>query len=127
MNTPEISPSEWTLMEVLWKTSPKTATEVFKELQSSTGWALNTVRTMLSRLVEKGVVSSHKRPDAAMEFSATLERKTFVKAESRSFLKRVFRGAEDALLLHFVENSQLSAKEVEKLKRVFEEASKRKG
>jgi BlaI family penicillinase repressor len=113
-------------MEALWKSSPKTATEVFKELHSSTGWALNTVRTMLTRLVEKGAVTSEKKPDAVTEFSAALERNAFVAAESRSFLRRVFKGAENALLLHFVEHSRLTPEESQQLKRLLEGAPKRK-
>jgi BlaI family penicillinase repressor len=126
MEPPEISPTEWTVMEVLWKTSPRTATEVFKDLRHSTGWALNTVRTMLSRLVEKGAVVATKQPDAVTEFSAAVARQELVKAESQSFLQRVFKGAESALLLHFVQNSQLTPEQAQKLKRLVEEASKRK-
>jgi len=126
MELPEISPTEWTVMEVLWKASPRTATEVFKDLQSSTGWALNTVRTMLSRLVEKGAVVARRQPDAVTEFSAAVDRQDLVKAESRSFLQRVFKGAESALLLHFAENSELTPEQARKLKQLLEEASKRK-
>ena len=129
MEPPEISPTEWTVMEVLWKASPRTrtATEVFKDLQSSTGWALNTVRTMLSRLVEKGAVVARKQPDSVTGFSAAVERQDLVKAESQSFLQRVFKGAESALLLHFVENSRLTPEQARTLKQLVEEASKRKG
>jgi BlaI family penicillinase repressor len=81
---------------------------------------------MLTRLVEKGVVNVEKKPDAVTEFSAALPRQDFVKAESHSFLKRVFQGAEGALLLHFAENSRLTADEAQNLKRLFDEVSKRK-
>ena len=53
MDTPNISEAEWTVMETLWEQAPQTASEVAKKLHPSAGWALNTVRTMLTRLVEK--------------------------------------------------------------------------
>jgi BlaI family penicillinase repressor len=126
MAKPDISAAEWSVMEVLWKASPRTASEVFRELQESTGWALNTVRTMLTRLVEKGVVRAGKRGGSVTEFSAAVDRETCVKAESDSFLKRVFQGAANSLLLHFVENSSLTPEEAKKLKQVFEESAKRR-
>ena len=49
---PKISEAEWTVMEALWKRSPQTASEVSKSLRRPTGWALNTVRTLLTRLLE---------------------------------------------------------------------------
>ena len=53
MKAPHISDSEWTVMEALWENSPQTASAVAKALQETTGWAENTVRTLLTRLLEK--------------------------------------------------------------------------
>jgi len=74
----------------------------------------------------KGAVVALKQPDAITEFSAAVDRQDLVKAESRSFLQRVFKGAESALLLHFAENSELTPEQARKLKQLLEEASKRK-
>jgi BlaI family penicillinase repressor len=126
MATPDISPAEWTVMEVLWKRSPRTASEVFKELQGSKGWALNTVRTMLSRLVDKGALRLRKNSGGAAEFLPAIARKTCVKAASESFLQRVFQGAANSLLLHFVENSKLTEEESRELRRLFDKTDSRR-
>lgn len=123
MATPDISPAEWTVMEVLWERSPQTASDVFKSLQGSTGWALNTVRTMLTRLVEKGALSTEKKAAGAIEFMPAVAREACVQAESESFLQRVFQGATDSLLLHFAERSKLTPEEAIKLKRLFDEST----
>jgi BlaI family penicillinase repressor len=125
MNAPSISEAEWTLMEALWEHAPQTASEVAKVLAPSTGWAVNTVRTMLSRLVEKGAILSGENEAGVREFSPAFERDAMVRAESESFLKRVFQGSAQPLLVHFASRSNLSPDEIEQLKQLLDESVKK--
>jgi BlaI family transcriptional regulator, penicillinase repressor len=124
VNPPDISESEWIIMEALWKRSPQTASEVAKAVRRSTGWALNTVRTLLSRLVEKGALEANDNSSGVREFAPSIARETCVKAESESFLQRVFHGAAKPLLIHFAANSRLTPAEVRALKRLFDKSLK---
>ena len=125
MTPPDISESEWTVMETLWNRSPQTASEIASALHRSTGWALNTVRTLLTRLVEKGALRARTNAGGVREFAPAVEREACVRAESESFLQRVFQGAAKPLLIHFAANSKLTAKEVRELKRLFDQSLKR--
>jgi len=127
MATPDITDSEWTVMEALWKRSPRTASGVAKDVQESTGWAVNTVRTLLARLTEKGAVKSQRGRGGILEFVPVAAREACVRMESESFLKRVFQGAADSLLVHFVQHSRLSAKDIKALKKIVDEAAARRG
>ena len=119
---PDISESEWTLMEALWRRSPQTASEVAKSVRRSTGWALNTVRTLLSRLVEKGALEAKDNASGVREFAPRVAREACVQAESESFLQRVFHGAAKPLLVHFASNSKLTPEELRELKRIFDQS-----
>jgi BlaI family penicillinase repressor len=123
MATPDITESEWTVMEALWKRSPLTALQVSKEVGPATGWAVNTVRTLLARLADKGAVRLGKNKSGVTDFSPLVARAECVKSESESFLARVFQGAADSLLLHFVRNSRLTTKEIEALKQEVDQVS----
>ncbi len=125
MPSPNISESEWTVMEALWKRSPQTASEVARILRRQTGWALNTVRTLLTRLVEKGALKAAENASGVREFAPAVEREACVHAESESFLQRVFQGAAKPLLVHFASNSKLTPEEVRELKRLFDQALKK--
>jgi BlaI family penicillinase repressor len=125
MSAPDISASEWIVMEALWKRSPQTASEVAKVLRRSTGWALNTVRTLLTRLVEKGALRTMENAAGVREFTPAVEREACVRAESEDFLQRVFRGAAKPLLVHFAANSKLTSEEVRELKRLFDQSLKK--
>ena len=53
--------AEWQVMNALWQEHPATAREIEERLPPGTRWAYTTIRTMLTRLVEKEVVSERKR------------------------------------------------------------------
>ena len=122
MKIPSITEAEWTVMEVLWEQSPKTAGEVIKGLRESTGWADNTIRTLLTRLVEKGALKTRGPEAGARLYLPAVKREACVRAESETFLQRVFQGAAKPLLLHFAATAKLSTEEVQELKRLLDES-----
>ena len=124
MPAPDISESEWILMDALWDSPPKTASELARQLTPSTRWAENTVRTLLGRLVEKGALSIGENAAGTRTYQPAVSRETCVKAEGDSFLQRVFRGAAKPLLVHFAQESKLSPEDVRELKKLLDQSLK---
>jgi len=118
---PDISESEWSIMEALWESSPQTASEVTKTLRASMNWAENTVRTLLTRLVEKGALKTSENASGTRTYLPAVKRETCVRAESQSFLDRIFGGAAKPLLVHFAQNSKLTAEEIKELKKLLDQ------
>ena len=125
MNKTNISESEWIVMEVLWDTSPQTSQEVNQALRPKKNWAVNTVRTLLTRLVKKGALIVKANPSGVRTFLPKVSREECIRAESESFLERIFGGEAKPLLVHFAQNSNLSAKDVEELKLLLDDTVKR--
>lgn len=124
MNLPDISESEWAVMETLWENSPLTASEVARALRPETQWADNTVRTLLTRLVEKGALATGENSSGTRTFRPAVSREKCVKAEGESFLQRVFGGAAQPLLVHFAQHHKLTPAEVKELKRLLDESAR---
>ena len=124
MPAPDIAESEWSIMEALWETSPQTASEVTKLLRPTMNWAENTVRTLLTRLVEKDALKTGENASGTRVFSPAVKREACVGAESESFMQRVFRGASKPLLIHFAQNAQLTPAEVRELKKMLDQSLK---
>lgn len=118
---PDISDSEWAIMEALWESSPQTASEVTKTLRPTTNWAENTVRTLLTRLVEKGALKTGENTSGTRTFIPAVKREACVRAESESFMQRIFGGAAKPLLVHFAQNSKLTAEEIKELKKLLDQ------
>ena len=126
MQSPDISESEWVVMEALWKNAPQTASELAKTLRPSTNWAENTVRTLLTRLVDKGALQTAENASGTRVFTPAVKREVCVRSESVSFMQRVFSGASKPLLVHFAQNARLTPGEVAELKQLLDESLKNK-
>ncbi|MGI8603100.1 MAG: BlaI/MecI/CopY family transcriptional regulator [Verrucomicrobiales bacterium] len=116
---PAISEAEWVVMRVLWERNPLTANEVVQELAPYREWKPKTVHTLIRRLVDKGAVAYEKRGREFL-FQPLVDERECQLAESRSFLGRVFGGEMAPFLAAFVEREQLSAAEIDELKRVLD-------
>jgi BlaI family penicillinase repressor len=122
--SPRVSEAEWEILNVLWKKAPLSASEVFEALEEKS-WKLNTVRTFLTRLEKKGAVSAQLSTDSAKVFRPAVSREVCVKAESDSFLERVFEGGAADLLLHFAQRKSLSEAELSELAAILEQKRKK--
>ena len=120
---PRISDAEWAVMQVIWAHEPLTAGEVVRELSSQTKWNHRTIKTMLRRLVTKGVVRVKVEKNRHF-YSPKVSRETCLEQASEAFVERVFRGEHASLLLHFVRKVELTAVELEELKRLLSDREK---
>lgn len=124
MPLPAISESEWAVMEALWESSPQTASELTRTLRPTMNWAENTVRTLLTRLLEKGALRTGENSSGTRTFLPAVKREACVRAEGESFMQRIFGGAAKPLLVHFARNSKLTAEEVRELKKILDQSLK---
>ena len=120
--TPEISDAEWEVMNVLWEEAPRTASEVADVLAERTKWNPSTVKTLLGRLVKKGVLRFRTEGNRYL-YTPAIPRDRYVRKESESFIERVF-GSEAPMILHFVRKARLSRAEIEELRRILDEKEK---
>jgi BlaI family penicillinase repressor len=116
---PRISDAEWEVMRIVWERSPVAAGDVVRELSPRTGWNHRTIRTMIARLSRKGAISV-KEIGGRHLYSPRVRRDACVRSEGRSFLSRVFSGDTASLLLHYVEECDLTKSELAALRRELE-------
>ena len=113
--TPHISEAEWEIMKICWSRTPVSAQGIIDVLAARNAWHPKTVKTLLNRLVKKRALGFHKEGRAYLYHPLVAER-DYVAAKSQSFLDRVFGGALQPMLAHFVEHRKLSPKEIAELK-----------
>lgn len=119
MKSPKrVSSAELQLMEVLWDTSPLSATEVHERI-SGNATTQKTVRTLLERLQTKGVAKRHK-VHGVWVFTPAIERDAYLLHESTSFLQRFFGSDPVPLVAHLVNNQVLTPKDIERLRAILD-------
>jgi BlaI family transcriptional regulator, penicillinase repressor len=124
-NTPSISDAEWEVISILWDASPLTAGQVVERLKGRKQWSPRTVKSLLNRLVKKRAVGFTEESNFYL-YRPLVTRRACVRRESRGFASRVFGGAVGPMLVHFVRQADLSADEIEELKRALIEKSRQR-
>ena len=114
---PKISESEWQVMKLLWAKSPSTANEIVEALPATT-WKPKTIKTLINRLVKKQALGYEKK-GRQYHYYPLVDKAECIGTESRSFLKRVYDGATKPMLAAFLENEDLSPKDIKDLKQIL--------
>ncbi|MHC4216037.1 MAG: BlaI/MecI/CopY family transcriptional regulator, partial [Planctomycetota bacterium] len=57
----KLTEAEWLIMNALWHKHPATARQIAERLPAGVKWAYTTIKTMLTRLVEKNALTESKR------------------------------------------------------------------
>lgn len=122
-DTPKISDAEWEVMKVLWERSPQTSTEIIETIKEKIEWSPKTIHTLISRLVKKGAVSVDKK-GSNYEYSADVEQDEVIRAETKSFVNKLYNGSVHMLIANFLKDEHLLPEEIDELKRILEDKKK---
>lgn len=120
---PRISDAEWTIMKVLWANAPLTAEEIVATLQDFTTWNPRTIKTLLNRLVKKQALG-YEKDGRRYYYAPLVDEAECMRAESQSFLARVYDGAFSPMLAMFLEDNTLSPEEIAELRRMLNQQKK---
>ena len=121
MNKVNLSESEWKIMTKLWECGRMTIMQLTAELKADTGWTKNTVITMLSRLEAKGAVR-HEDGVRAKQYFPVLDRENAARAETESFLDKVYGGSLGLMMSAMVEGRALTQEDIDELTAILEQA-----
>ncbi|HSY17935.1 MAG TPA: BlaI/MecI/CopY family transcriptional regulator [Candidatus Acidoferrales bacterium] len=110
----ELTESEWSVIKAVWETEPCTAPVIQEKLFKPTGWHYSTVRTLMDRMVAKGVLTAKK------EGKLTIYRSAVTRAEAQHgeliyALKHAFNGALTPMVQCLLESKDLNAAELAEL------------
>jgi BlaI family penicillinase repressor len=123
-NIPSISESEWEIMNVLWDKAPQTANDIIFSLQESTDWKPKTIRTLLDRLVQKDVVGVNKNL-RVYTFYPLYTQEECQRAETESFINRIYGGTMKSMLVQFIQEDTLSDDDINELRFILNKKPKK--
>ena len=115
-----IAEGELAVMEVLWEESPLTAADVSERAPPERGWTLATVKTMLSRLLGKGLLT-HEEEGRRYLYRPAIQREDYVAEESGRLIDRMFGGRVTPLVAHLAERDRLTPADIEEIETLLRE------
>ncbi len=117
----QVSDSELELMRIIWDNGGSALyAQIMEELvRTGHSWQKNTVITLLSRLVEKGLLRTNKI-GRRNEYTAIVSEEDYQAAQTRTFLNKLYEGSAKGLVATLIQKEMLSAEDDEELRRFWE-------
>lgn len=113
----KVHESEYRFLLILWEQEPVTSPELVKLCSGRLGWKKSTAYTVIRKLSEKGIVKSEKTVVEALVTKEEVDRQA-----GEELLERTCQGNIPAFFAAFLKDRKLTKDEVEKLRKLIDEA-----
>lgn len=117
----QVSDYELELMKIIWGNGNRALyAEIVEGLDArGESWTKNTIITLLSRLMEKGLLKSNKI-GRKNEYVAVVMEDDYQAAQTETFLHKLYQGDAKGLVCTLIEKEMLSPEDYEELKQFWE-------
>lgn len=116
----DLGDAELGALKTLWDHGPATVREVLSHLHDSgRRVAYTTVQTLLTRLEQKGYVTSNKS-ELAYVYRAKLTRDRVTRSRLKTLVKQLYDGAAGPLVVQLIRTEQFTPDEIEELQELIE-------
>jgi BlaI family penicillinase repressor len=116
---PELTESEWTVIKTVWDLEPCAAPSVQERLEPVTGWTYSTVRTLMDRMVAKGLLTASKLRNLTLYRSA-VTRQQAQRGELNYALKHAFDGALTPMVETLLTTESVTAAQLDALQSLID-------
>ena len=114
-----ITDAEWEVMRVVWANDRVTSKKVISVLQEKMDWTQSTIKTLLGRLVEKGVLNI-EHEGRKFIYTANIEEKEAVGKYTDDIFNRICRKNVGNAVGSIIENHVLSFDDIQRLEEILE-------
>lgn len=121
-NLPKISDSEWEVMKIIWSKEEATANEIIEKLKGKQEWKNTTIKSLINRLLNKEAIGFRKNVKEYFYYPLISEEE-YIKEESKSFLKKVFNGSLNEMVLNLVKSEKLTQEDINELRDILNNKS----
>jgi BlaI family penicillinase repressor len=120
----ELTEAEWSIIKAVWEKEPCAAPAIQENLFKKTAWTYSTVRTLMDRMVGKGLLKATKVRNLTLYRSA-VTREQAQRGELLYALKHAFNGALTPMVQCLLDNGDISAHELAELESLIEARKKK--
>lgn len=115
-----VSPAELKVLDVLWKNSPLSASQIVGALEHSESWHSRTIKSLINRLLKKKAIG-HKQDGNRYLYYPLLKKSEYLETTSSGFIRRFFGGKISPLVAHFAKHEKISKEDLQELKAILQE------
>jgi BlaI family penicillinase repressor len=122
----ELTEAEWTVIKAVWEGEPCTAPAIQEKLFPQTEWTYSTVRTLMDRMVTKGLLTADKEKNVTL-YRTAVTREQAQRGELLYALKHAFNGALTPMVQCLLDTNDVSRAELDQLKQLIAAHEKSRG
>ena len=123
---PELTEAEWAIIQVVWENEPCAVPTIQEKLQARKKWHYSTVKTLMDRMVTKGLLTTERIRNLILYRSA-ITRVQAQKGEIMRAVKRAFDGALTPMMQFMLDEHKLSQKQLAELESLIRKKRRRSG
>lgn len=123
-NQIEITAAEWDVMNVIWDKQSASANEIVFEIQQYKEISEKTIRTLITRLYKKEILTRHKA-DRIYYYSSNVKEDNIKLKTAKNFLNKLYGEDMKNLVLNFAQHEELSAEEIKELRDILNDISEK--
>ena len=116
----QISNAEWRIMKIIWMEGKQTSRDLIAVLSERFDWSKSTIKTLLTRLVEKGCLTSEKSGKAFV-YSALLKQDQSLDLVVEEVKDKVCSKRIVQVLENLIQESDFTLADLNQLQQVLEE------
>jgi BlaI family transcriptional regulator, penicillinase repressor len=120
----ELTEAEWEIIQVVWGHEPCAAPAVQEELVARKQWTYSTVKTLMDRMVAKGLLTTERIRNLIL-YRAAISQQDAQRGELLRTVKRAFGGAFTPMMQFMVDSDALSQQELDKLQNMIQKKRRR--
>ena len=110
----ELTAGEWAIIQAVWDNEPCAAPTIQEELEKKTGWSYSTVKTMMDRMVAKGLLRTQRIRNLIL-YNSVITKKEAQRGEIMRAVKRAFGGAMTPMMQFLLDSKSLTEEELDQL------------
>jgi len=118
-----ISEAEWEVMRVVWSNRDTTSKFVIDTLGDEKSWTPSTIKTLLSRLVEKGFLDTKKQGNKFL-YSANCIEDECLDILTHNFLERICERRTHIIVKNIIATDNLSKSNIDEIIKLLQEKRK---
>jgi CopY/TcrY family copper transport repressor len=116
----QISNAEWRIMKIIWMEGKQTSTDLIAVLSERFDWSQSTIKTLLTRLVEKGCLTREKSGKAFV-YSSLLTQDQSLDLVVEDVKDKVCSKRIVQVLENLIQESDFTLADLNQLQQVLEE------
>jgi len=123
---PNLTEADSVIMELLWRDGEAGSNAITEEIEDKLNWSRQTVRTYLTRLMEKGLIDARKINERVLRYYPIVSREEYAADKAKSLCNKYY-GNISQMVAGIVDNENISESDLNELENLIKQMKRQEG